>query len=37
VERVLTDRRPAVPYERGSWGPAAADDLLGGDWEWTTA
>ncbi len=34
VERVLTDHPSALPYERGSWGPAAADELLGPDWEW---
>ena len=36
VEPVLSDRRPVVPYERGSWGPASADGLLGADWEWIT-
>ncbi len=34
VEPVLTDRAPALPYDRGSWGPAEADALLGPDWEW---
>ncbi len=36
VERVLTDRRPVVPYQRGSWGPAEADGLLPSDWDWVT-
>ncbi|MEX1125740.1 MAG: glucose-6-phosphate dehydrogenase, partial [Acidimicrobiia bacterium] len=36
VESVLTDRSPVVSYERGSWGPAAADRLLGSDTEWIT-
>jgi glucose-6-phosphate 1-dehydrogenase len=34
VERVLTDHQAALPYERGTWGPADADRLLGDDWEW---
>ena len=34
VEQVLTDRPSALPYPRGSWGPKAADTLLGPDWEW---
>lgn len=34
VERVLTDRRPVVPYQRGSWGPVEARSLLGTDWTW---
>ena len=36
VERVLSDRRPAVPYQRGGWGPAEAQALLGADWHWIT-
>jgi glucose-6-phosphate 1-dehydrogenase len=36
VEGVLANRRPVVPYERGTWGPAEANALLGSDWEWTT-
>ena len=36
VEGVLTDRRPVVPYQRGTWGPAGADELLGSDWGWIT-
>jgi glucose-6-phosphate 1-dehydrogenase len=34
VERVLTDRPPVLEYARGTWGPDAADALLGTDWEW---
>lgn len=34
VEGVLTDRDPVLPYPSGSWGPVAADRLLGSDWEW---
>jgi glucose-6-phosphate 1-dehydrogenase len=34
VERVLTDHPPALPYDRGTWGPEAADALLGPNWEW---
>jgi glucose-6-phosphate 1-dehydrogenase len=33
VEGVLTDHPRALPYERGTWGPAAAEELLGA-WEW---
>jgi glucose-6-phosphate 1-dehydrogenase len=36
VERVLSDRRPAVPYQRGGWGPSEAQALLGADWHWIT-
>jgi glucose-6-phosphate 1-dehydrogenase len=36
VEDVLTDRSPVVPYDRGSWGPAAADKVLGSDAGWIT-
>jgi glucose-6-phosphate 1-dehydrogenase len=36
VEGVLTDHRPAILYEQGSWGPAEAGSLLGPDWEWIT-
>jgi glucose-6-phosphate 1-dehydrogenase len=36
VEQVLSDGRPVVPYQRGSWGPAEADALLGSDWHWIT-
>ena len=36
VEQVLCEGRPVVPYQRGSWGPAEADALLGSDWHWIT-
>jgi len=36
VEEVLSDGRPVVPYQRGSWGPPQADALLGSDWRWIT-
>lgn len=36
VEQVLSEGRPVVPYQRGSWGPAEADALLGSDWHWIT-
>jgi glucose-6-phosphate 1-dehydrogenase len=36
VEQVLSDPRPVVPYQRGSWGPSEADALLGSDWDWIT-
>ena len=35
VEPVLASGPPVLPYPRGSWGPDAADGLLGPDWEWT--
>ena len=28
VDEVLTSPPPVLPYERGSWGPAAADELI---------
>ena len=34
VEPVLTDHGPALPYEPGSWGPAAADELIAHDGGW---
>ena len=34
VDDVLTDRSPAIPYKRGSWGPNEADSLLGPDGTW---
>ena len=37
VEGVLDDRRPVLPYPRGSWGPIEADTLLGSDWNWATS
>ena len=36
VEGALADRPPVVPYGRGSWGPAEADQLLAPDTEWIT-
>jgi glucose-6-phosphate 1-dehydrogenase len=36
VGRVLSDRQPILPYQRGSWGPADARTLLGPDWDWIT-
>jgi glucose-6-phosphate 1-dehydrogenase len=36
VGQLLSDARPVVPYERGTWGPSEADDLLGPDWRWVT-
>jgi glucose-6-phosphate 1-dehydrogenase len=36
VEQVLSEGRPVVPYQQGSWGPAEADALLGSDWHWIT-
>lgn len=37
VDRVLTDRKPAMSYPAGTWGPSEADTLLGSDWTWATA
>ncbi len=34
VEPVLTGHAPAVPYPRGSWGPAEADALIAPDGHW---
>ena len=34
VEPILGDTRPAIPYARGSWGPAEADGLLGESGVW---
>jgi glucose-6-phosphate 1-dehydrogenase len=34
VEPMLTSGPTVVPYPAGSWGPEAADRLLGPDWEW---
>jgi glucose-6-phosphate 1-dehydrogenase len=36
VEQTLSNGNPAVSYEQGSWGPPAADALLGDDWKWIT-
>jgi glucose-6-phosphate 1-dehydrogenase len=34
VDDLLADPGPVHTYERGSWGPAAADDLVAGDGGW---
>jgi glucose-6-phosphate 1-dehydrogenase len=34
VEPVLTEHSAAVPYPRGSWGPAEADALIAPDGHW---
>lgn len=34
VEPVLTDHAPVLAYERGSWGPAAADTLIAPHGAW---
>ena len=34
VQPLLTDRPPAEPYEPGTWGPKAADDLTKGVCTW---
>ena len=34
VEAILTDRPSSIPYERGSWGPPEAEDLIAGDGGW---
>jgi len=34
VEPVLSDHHAALPYERGSWGPKAADALIAADGGW---
>ena len=34
VDPVLADHDAALPYEPGSWGPAAADTLIAGDGGW---
>ncbi len=36
VDDTLSGCRPVVSYQRGSWGPAEADGLLGPDWTWIT-
>lgn len=36
VDGVLTDRKPAVPYPVGTWGPGEADALLDPDGTWAT-
>jgi glucose-6-phosphate 1-dehydrogenase len=34
VEPVLKNHYPVIPYERGSWGPRAADQLIAPDGWW---
>jgi glucose-6-phosphate 1-dehydrogenase len=34
IEPVLRNHRPVVPYRKGTWGPADADELLGHNGEW---
>ncbi len=34
VEPVLQNHAPATPYERGSWGPKEADELITRDGKW---
>lgn len=34
IEPVLRNHRSAVTYPKGTWGPPAADELLGNDDEW---
>ena len=34
VEPVLSEHGPALSYSPGSWGPAAADALIGADSPW---
>ncbi|MBL0163722.1 MAG: glucose-6-phosphate dehydrogenase [Xanthomonadales bacterium] len=34
VEPVLENHHPALPYERGSWGPNEADALIASDSRW---
>jgi glucose-6-phosphate 1-dehydrogenase len=36
VEGLLEDDRPAFRYDRGSWGPPEADDILGENESWAT-
>jgi len=36
VDQTLADSRLVARYARGSWGPPAADALLGTDWSWIT-
>lgn len=36
VEPLLADERPVFPYKKKSWGPAEADKLLDGAWDWAT-
>ena len=34
VDRVLVDHPPCLPYAPGTWGPAAADELIAGADGW---
>ena len=34
VDDILIDRPASIPYERGSWGPAEADDLIAEHTSW---
>lgn len=34
VEPVLTNHHQSLPYQRGSWGPNEADDLIAADGRW---
>ena len=34
LDKVLTEHHKALPYEKGSWGPAEADNLLGRHGPW---
>ena len=34
VDNVLTDHEPAIPYERGTWGPPEADRLAADSGGW---
>ena len=34
LQPLLDSPPPVHPYAKGSWGPAAADDLLRGDGRW---
>ncbi|HUF96062.1 MAG TPA: glucose-6-phosphate dehydrogenase [Acidimicrobiia bacterium] len=36
VEGLLEDDKPAFRYDRGSWGPPEADDILGENESWAT-
>jgi glucose-6-phosphate 1-dehydrogenase len=34
VDHVLAEHHPVIPYERGSWGPQEADELIAPDGCW---
>ncbi len=34
VDPVLSNHSPSIPYERGSWGPSEADELIRRDGRW---